>query len=148
MINNFGESGFSVCHAGHCDWQRPHSVQVVISSRAFQVISFRSPRPKTSSSAGSSKLTSLPCDNMTGNAPSDGLLKSPVFLLKKILKNAKKRCHATPIVKLSEITMNHAIEITIFAVAQTLIASEVGLVCSRLCSAITQITIAKIVAST
>ena len=132
MIKSFGESGFSVCQAGHCDWQRPHSVQVVISSSAFQVISPRSPRPKTSSSAGSSKLTSLPCDNITGSAPSEGLLKSPVLRLKKILKNAKNRCQATPIVKLIEITMNQAIEITILAVAQTLIASEVGLVCSKL----------------
>ena len=29
MISSFGESGFSVFQAGHCDWQRPHSVQVV-----------------------------------------------------------------------------------------------------------------------
>ena len=28
MISSFGESGLPVFHAGHCDWQRPHSVQV------------------------------------------------------------------------------------------------------------------------
>ena len=27
-MTSFGDSGFSVFHAGHCDWQRPHSVQV------------------------------------------------------------------------------------------------------------------------
>ena len=31
-----GESGFSVFQAGHCDWQRPHSVQVVKSRMPFQ----------------------------------------------------------------------------------------------------------------
>ena len=28
MITSFGDSGLPVFHAGHCDWQRPHSVQV------------------------------------------------------------------------------------------------------------------------
>ena len=37
MISSLGDSGFSVFQAGHCDWQRPHSVQVVKSSRPFQV---------------------------------------------------------------------------------------------------------------
>ena len=27
-MSSFGDSGLSVFHAGHCDWQRPHSVQV------------------------------------------------------------------------------------------------------------------------
>ena len=40
---------------GTGDWQRPHSVQVAKSSRPFQVKSSTLPRPKTSSSAGSSK---------------------------------------------------------------------------------------------
>ena len=37
MISILGESGFSVFQAGHCDWQRPHSVQVAKSSMPFQV---------------------------------------------------------------------------------------------------------------
>ena len=36
MISSFGDSGFSVFHAGHWDWQRPHSVQVAKSSMPFQ----------------------------------------------------------------------------------------------------------------
>ena len=28
MITSFGDSGLPVFQAGHCDWQRPHSVQV------------------------------------------------------------------------------------------------------------------------
>ena len=36
MISSFGESGLPVFQAGHCDWQRPHSVQVEKSSRPFQ----------------------------------------------------------------------------------------------------------------
>ncbi len=35
--SSFGDSGLPVFQAGHCDWQRPHSVQVVKSSRPFQV---------------------------------------------------------------------------------------------------------------
>ena len=51
MISSFGVSGLSVFQAGHCDWQRPHSVQVAKSSRPFQVKSSILPRPKTSSSS-------------------------------------------------------------------------------------------------
>ena len=40
---------------GTGDWQRPHSVQVAKSSMPFQVKSSILPRPKTSSSSGSSK---------------------------------------------------------------------------------------------
>ena len=29
MITSLGDSGLPVFHAGHCDWQRPHSVHVV-----------------------------------------------------------------------------------------------------------------------
>ncbi len=55
MIMSLGLSGFSVFHAGHWLWQRPHSVQVAMSSRPFQVKSSMRPRPKMASSAGSSK---------------------------------------------------------------------------------------------
>ena len=37
MMSSLGDSGFSVFHAGHWLWQRPHSVHVVKSSRPFQV---------------------------------------------------------------------------------------------------------------
>ena len=29
MMTSLGDNGLPVFHAGHCDWQRPHSVQVV-----------------------------------------------------------------------------------------------------------------------
>ena len=115
MIKSFGDNGFSVCHAGHCDWQRPHSVQVDISNKPFQVMSARVPKPNTSSSLGSSKLISSPCDIITGNAPSEDFPSA--LRRKKILNGAKKRCHATPIVKLDAITMNQAIDPTILIVA-------------------------------
>ena len=55
MISSLGESGFSVFHAGHCDWQRPHSVHVAMSRLAFHVKSSMVPRPNVASSSGSSK---------------------------------------------------------------------------------------------
>ncbi len=70
MITSFGESGFPVFHAGHWLWQRPHSVQVAMSSMPFQVKSSILPRPKTSSSPGSSKSIGLPAEVITGNGPS------------------------------------------------------------------------------
>ena len=50
MITSFGESGLSVFQAGHWSWQRPHSVQLMRSSRCFQVRSLIVPVPKTVSS--------------------------------------------------------------------------------------------------
>ena len=69
MIRSLGESGLPVFQAGHCDWQRPHSVQVAKSSMPFQVKSSILPRPKMSSSPGSSKLTGLPPDSIGSSAP-------------------------------------------------------------------------------
>ena len=43
-ISSLGDRGFPVFQAGHCDWQRPHSVQVAKSSRPFQVKSSILPR--------------------------------------------------------------------------------------------------------
>ena len=63
MISILGESGFSVFHAGHCDWQRPHSVQVAKSSMPFQVKSSIEPMPSVASSSRSSmssRVTGLP----------------------------------------------------------------------------------------
>ena len=53
-MSSLGDSGLSVFHAGHCDWQRPHSVQVVKSSRPFQVKSSTLPTPSAASSSRSS----------------------------------------------------------------------------------------------
>ena len=56
-----GDSGLPVAQAGHCDWHRPHSVQVAMSSRPFQVKSSILPRPNTSvSGSASSKSSTLP----------------------------------------------------------------------------------------
>ena len=41
-----GDSGLPVAQAGHCDWHRPHSVQVAMSSRPFQVKSSILPQPE------------------------------------------------------------------------------------------------------
>ena len=43
VMRSLGESGFSVFHAGHCDWQRPHSVHVVKSRMPFQLKSSTRP---------------------------------------------------------------------------------------------------------
>ena len=50
MITSFGDSGLSVAQAGHWSWQRPHSVQLIRSSRCFQVRWAIWPVPKTVSS--------------------------------------------------------------------------------------------------
>ncbi len=58
MISSLGDSGFSVFHAGHCDWQRPHSVQVAKSRMPFQEKSSTLPTPKLVSSSISSMSSS------------------------------------------------------------------------------------------
>ena len=70
MIKSLGDSGLSVFQAGHWLWQRPHSVQVAKSSMPFQVKSSILPRPKMSSSPGSSKSIGLPRDSIGSSAPS------------------------------------------------------------------------------
>ncbi len=60
-ITNFGDNGLAVFHAGHCDWQRPHSVQVVKSSQPFQEKSSTLPAPKVSTSGSAfSKSSTWP----------------------------------------------------------------------------------------
>ena len=54
MIISLGDSGFSVFHAGHWSWQRPHSVQVAKSSMPFQEKSSTEPTPSLVSSSRSS----------------------------------------------------------------------------------------------
>ena len=53
MISSFGLSGFSVFHAGHWLWQRPHSVQLAKSSMPFQLKSSILPMPSFSKSSSS-----------------------------------------------------------------------------------------------
>ncbi|SLH09478.1 Uncharacterised protein [Mycobacteroides abscessus subsp. abscessus] len=70
MINSLGESGLPVFQAGHCDWQRPHSVQVVKSRMPFQVKSSNLPAPKVSVSGSAvSMSTGLPFDIIGRAAP-------------------------------------------------------------------------------
>ena len=71
-MSSFGDSGLPVFQAGHCDWQRPHSVQVAKSSRPFQVKSSILPRPITassSSSSRSSKSSGLPSTYIGSSGP-------------------------------------------------------------------------------
>ncbi len=66
-----GDSGLPVAQAGHCDWHRPHSVQVARSSMPFQLRSSILPRPKTSvSGSASSKSSTLPFERIGCSAPS------------------------------------------------------------------------------
>jgi hypothetical protein len=73
MITSFGDSGLPVFQAGHCDWQRPHSVQVAKSSMPFQVKSSTFPRPNAVSSSSSStfsKSIGLPSTIIGSSGPS------------------------------------------------------------------------------
>ena len=64
-ISIFGDNGLPVNQAGHCDWQRPHSVQVARSSMPFQVRSSILPSPNTSvSGSASSKSSTLPFERI------------------------------------------------------------------------------------
>ena len=66
-----GDSGLPVAQAGHWDWHRPHSVQVAMSSRPFQVKSSIFPRPNTSvSGSASSKSSTFPFDRIGSSGPS------------------------------------------------------------------------------
>lgn len=69
-MTSLGESGLPVFQAGHCDWQRPHSVHVAKSSIAFQLKSSTLPRPKTASSGGFSKSMGLPSYSIGSSGPS------------------------------------------------------------------------------
>ncbi len=74
IIIIFGERGFSVFHAGHWSWQRPHSVQVLKSSRPFHVKSSTLPTPKVESSSISSMASmekGLPSTIIGCSSPSE-----------------------------------------------------------------------------
>ena len=66
-----GDSGLPVAQAGHCDWHRPHSVQVAMSSSPFQLKSSILPSPNTSvSGSASSKSSTFPPDRIGSSGPS------------------------------------------------------------------------------
>lgn len=99
MIRSFGDSGLPVFQAGHCDWQRPHSVHVEKSRMPFQENCSTCETPKTSSSPGSSKSISLPPEVIGRSAPS--AVPPSDFRLNQMFGKARKRCQATPMVVLS-----------------------------------------------
>ena len=123
--SSFGESGLAVFQAGHWDWHRPHSVQVVKSSRPFQVKSSTLATPNRSVSGSAfSKSSGLPPDIIGRSPPSAGADETD--RLKKMLKNAANRCHATPIVRLTAMTTNQARLTRIFTSATTVIATALA----------------------
>ena len=70
-MTSLGDSGLAVFHAGHCDWQRPHSVQVEKSSQPFQEKSSIFPAPNVSTSGSAfSKSSGTPPDIIGRSAPS------------------------------------------------------------------------------
>ena len=118
MTSSLGESGLSVFHAGHWLWQRPHSVQVVKSSRPFQVKSSTLPTPSAASSSRSStfsKSSTSPPTRIGCSSPR--LVRPSAWRLKKMLKKARKRCQATPIVGCRAIVIIHAKEMRILIAA-------------------------------
>ena len=94
-------------HAGHCDWQRPHSVQVVKSRMPFQEKSSTLPTPSVESSSRSSmssRVIGLPSEVSGFIAPSAVLPSAS--RLKKMLNHAVNRCQAMPMVRLREIAIS------------------------------------------
>ncbi len=113
-----GESGFSVFQAGHCDWQRPHSVQVVKSRMPFQEKSSSLPTPSADSSSRSSmssRVIALPSDISGFIAPS--AVEPSSSRLNQMLTQAVNRCHATPMVMLRAITISQTIASAILNIA-------------------------------
>ena len=126
VISSLGESGLSVFQAGHWLWQRPHSVQVVKSSRPFQEKSSTAPTPSLASSSRSSmssRLTRSPLLVSGLTAPRAVVAPSvsrPIdSRLKKMLNQAVKRCQATPMVRLEEMTISQIIARTTLIIAMT-----------------------------
>lgn len=116
MIRSFGESGLPVFQAGHCDWQRPHSVQVEKSSRPFQEKCSIWETPNWSSSPGSSKSISLPSLVIGCSAPS--ATPPSASRLNQMLGKARKRCQATPMSVLSETVIIQMKDVAILMAAK------------------------------
>ena len=120
IMSSFGDSGLSVFQAGHWLWQRPHSVQVVTSRRSFQEKCSALPTPRaalSSSSSSFSKSSGSPPMVIGLSAPS--AVRPSALRLNQMLTNARKRCHATPIVGWSETVIIQANEVRIFTAATT-----------------------------
>ena len=120
-MSSLGESGFSVFQAGHCDWQRPHSVQVVKSRMPFQEKSSIEPTPSVESSSRSSmssRVIALPSEVSGLTAPS--AVRPEDSRLNQMLGQAVKRCQATPIVRLVEMTISQIIASRIFIIAMAM----------------------------
>ncbi len=108
----------SVFHAGHCDWQRPHSVQVVKSRIPFQEKSSTFPTPRGVSSSRSSRFSKsrgFPSAIIGGMPPSAVLASAS--RLNQMFGKAVNRCHATPMVMLSDSTIIQVNEMTILTIA-------------------------------
>ena len=70
MMSSFGERSLPVAHAGQTSWQRPHSVQDIVSSICFQVMSTSVPAPSRralSSSISKSSGSSRPLARVRPN---------------------------------------------------------------------------------
>ncbi len=124
IMSSLGESGLSVFHAGHCDWQRPHSVQVVKSSRPFQVKSSALPTPRTGGSASSSSSAIASIASSVKGSPrsvigltAPSAVRPEASRLNQMFGKARKRCQATPIVGLSEMVIIHAKDTRILNIA-------------------------------
>ena len=90
MIRSLGDSGLPVFHAGHWLWQRPHSVQVAMSSMAFHVKSSTLPTPNVSvSGSASSSSSTLPPLIIGSSGPR---ATCPGSRLVSTLSGARKMC--------------------------------------------------------
>ena len=103
MTSSFGDSGLAVFQAGHCSWQRPHSVQDVKSSRAFHEWSVTTPVPMESTSGSASSRLMISPSEVIGLAAPRALVPS-ASRLSRMFANARKRCQATPQVRLRPTT--------------------------------------------
>ena len=104
--------------AGHCDWQRPHSVQVVKSRMPFQEKSSIEPTPRIESSSRSSMSSSviaLPPEVSGFIAPR--AVPPSDSRLKKMLNQAVNRCQAMPMVMLRAMTISQTIASAILNIA-------------------------------
>ncbi len=115
MMRSFGESGLPVFQAGHCDWQRPHSVHVEKSRMPFQENCSTCETPKLSSSPGSSKSISLPPLVIGWSAPS--AVAPSALRLNQMFGKPRKRCHATPMLVFRETTIIQISEVPILIIA-------------------------------
>ena len=63
---SLGLSGLPVFQAGHCSWQRPHSVQVEKSSQPFHEKSSMAPAPSLGSKSSSASVSSSTFSMVSG----------------------------------------------------------------------------------